>query len=172
MVRAVAGTEGGNDARRDHGSALAFAPPRRNSAVGSGAPAPHPQPHSSGTIREPPRSCRGRGRSRRRLAPLDPFLANRTPSLPKGPVIAFFALNTLGVTGACYFLLHYFVRERDHAARLIAAERERSELLLLNVLPQAIAERLKSGESPIADGVSEVGVPSRTSPDSRRWPNR
>jgi guanylate cyclase len=41
---------------------------------------------------------------------------------------------------------------------VIAAERERSERLLLNVLPEPIAERLKSGESVIADGVSEVGV--------------
>ena len=73
-------------------------------------------------------------------------------------MIAFFALNILGVTGTSYLLLHYFVRERDRAAAVIAAERERSERLLLNVLPEPIAERLKSGESPIADRASEVGV--------------
>jgi len=91
-------------------------------------------------------------------AALDPFLANKTAEIPRGLVIAFFALNVLGVTGTCYFLLHYFVRERDRAAATIAAERERSERLLLNVLPHPIAERLKAGESPIADGASEVGV--------------
>jgi len=73
-------------------------------------------------------------------------------------VVLFFALNVLGVTGTCYFLLHYFVRERDRAAEIIAAERERSERLLLNVLPGPIAERLKGGESLIADGAPEVGV--------------
>ncbi len=50
------------------------------------------------------------------------------------------------------------MRERDHAAEVIAAERERSERLLLNVLPEPIAERLKGGESLIADGASGVGV--------------
>ena len=89
-------------------------------------------------------------------AVLDPLL---TPAeIPHGIVIAFFALNILGVTGTSYLLLHYFVRERDRAAAVIAAERERSERLLLNVLPEPIAERLKSGESPIADRASEVGV--------------
>jgi len=91
-------------------------------------------------------------------AAVDPFLANKTAEIPRGIVIAFFALNVLGVTGTCYFLLHYFVRERDRATEMIAAERERSERLLLNVLPAPIAERLKSGEFPIADGASEVGV--------------
>ena len=91
-------------------------------------------------------------------AAIDPFLANKTAEIPRGIVIAFFALNVLGVTGTCYFLLNYFVRERDSATEIIAAERERSERLLLNVLPAPIAERLKSGEFPIADGVPEVGV--------------
>jgi len=87
---------------------------------------------------------------------LDPLLA--PVEIPRGVVIAFFALNILGVTGTSYFLLRYFVGERDRAAAVIAAERERSERLLLNVLPEPIAERLKSGESPIADRASEVGV--------------
>jgi adenylate cyclase len=89
-------------------------------------------------------------------AVLEPFL---TPAeIPHWIVIAFFALNILGVTATSYLLLHYFVRERDRAAALIAAERERSERLLLNVLPEPIAERLKAGESPIADRASDVGV--------------
>jgi len=91
-------------------------------------------------------------------AALDPLLANKTAEIPRSIVIAFFALNILGVTGTCYFLLEYFVRERDRAAEIIAAERERSERLLLNVLPEPIAERLKSGESLIADRASEAGV--------------
>jgi adenylate cyclase len=90
-------------------------------------------------------------------AVLDPLLTNEA-DIPRQTVILFFALNVLGVTGTCYFLLHYFVRERDRAAEIIAAERERSERLLLNVLPAPIAERLKAGESLIADGAPEVGV--------------
>jgi adenylate cyclase len=91
-------------------------------------------------------------------AVLDPLLTSKAAEIPDGIVIAFFAFNVLGVTGTCYFLLHYFVGERDRAAAMVAAERERSERLLLNVLPEPIAERLKSGESLIADGSPEVGV--------------
>src|SRR2546430_8907465 len=90
-------------------------------------------------------------------AVLDPFLTNQA-DIPGEVVVLFFALNVLGVTGTCYFLLQYFVRERDRPAQIIAAERERSERLLLNVLPEPIAERLKGGESLIADGAPEVGV--------------
>jgi len=91
-------------------------------------------------------------------AALDPFLSNKTLEIPHWIRISFSALNVLGPTGTCYFLLQYFVRERDRAAEMVAAERERSERLLLNVLPQPIAERLKAGESLIADGSPEVGV--------------
>jgi guanylate cyclase len=89
---------------------------------------------------------------------LDPLLANKTDEIPRAIIIVFFVLNTLGVTGTCYALLHYFVQQRDRAAEIIAFERERSERLLLNVLPEPIAERLKAGESVIADASSEVGV--------------
>ena len=91
-------------------------------------------------------------------AALDPFLSNKTLEIPHWIRISFFALNVIGLTSTCYVLLHYFVRERDRAAEMVAAERERSEQLLLNVLPQPIAERLKAGESPIADGSPQVGV--------------
>jgi adenylate cyclase len=89
---------------------------------------------------------------------LDPVFANKTAEIPTQMITAFFVLNALGVTGTCFFLLHYFVRERDIAAAMVAAERERSERLLLNVLPEPIAQRLKSGETVIADGAPEVGV--------------
>ena len=91
-------------------------------------------------------------------AALDPFLANKTAEIPNWIRLSFFALNILGVTGTGYLLLHYFVRERDLAAEQVATERERSERLLLNILPAPIAERLKSGEPLIADGVEDVGV--------------
>jgi guanylate cyclase len=89
-------------------------------------------------------------------AALDPQLTSA--DIPHWIVIAFFALNIVGVTGTAFLLLSYFVRERERAAAVIASERERSERLLLNVLPAPIAERLKSGESPIADRTAEVGV--------------
>jgi class 3 adenylate cyclase len=46
--------------------------------------------------------------------------------------------------------------DREH--RLLLAEQERSERLLLNVLPAPIAARLKAGEAVIADAFPEVTV--------------
>ena len=88
---------------------------------------------------------------------LDPLLANEA-DIPRAIVIIFFVANVLGVTGTCYLLLQYFVRERERYAEALAVERERSERLLLNVLPEEIATRLKSGEPTIADRVPDVGV--------------
>ena len=48
-------------------------------------------------------------------------------------------------------------RERAYLERL-KQEQEKSEKLLLNILPQAIAERLKQGERTIADSFSEATV--------------
>ena len=62
---------------------------------------------------------------------------------------------------AAVLLLGEAVRGRralDAEHRLLLAERERSERLLLNVLPAPIAARLKRGEEVIADGFPEVTV--------------
>ncbi len=42
--------------------------------------------------------------------------------------------------------------------RLLAIEQEKSDRLLLNILPEPVAERLKQGESPIADNHTDVTV--------------
>jgi adenylate cyclase len=62
---------------------------------------------------------------------------------------------------AATLLLGEAVRGRralDREHRLLLAERERSERLLLNILPAPIAARLKQGEQVIADGFPEVTV--------------
>lgn len=51
--------------------------------------------------------------------------------------------------------LHTALRERNEA---LAGERETSERLLLNILPQTIAERLKRAPGVIADSFEEVTV--------------
>jgi class 3 adenylate cyclase len=62
---------------------------------------------------------------------------------------------------AAVLLLGEAMRNRralDRANRLLLAERERSERLLLNVLPGPIATRLKQGDEVIADRFPEVTV--------------
>jgi class 3 adenylate cyclase len=84
-------------------------------------------------------------------AAIDPALAADAPHIPSGVVVAFFALNILGVSTTVYVLLQYFVRARERALA-------DSERLLLNVLPAPVAARLKQSGQVIADGFPAATV--------------
>ena len=86
--------------------------------------------------------------------------------LPRVSFAVNFAISCLGVLGT-YIAWHQgheartsFLQRRTIARQvaIIGAEREKAELLLLNILPAAIAERLKSKHEAIADGFPEVTV--------------
>lgn len=79
-------------------------------------------------------------------------------SLPSSLVAIFFVMNILGATGVAFFAMRIFVRLKDEATAQLAVEREKSERLLLNILPRSIAERLKETDETIADRYSEVSV--------------
>jgi adenylate cyclase len=92
-------------------------------------------------------------------------------AITKGPVIpakasvAFFGLNFALMGGIVYALLRYSATETEKAkAKLEEAhkqvqfEQERSERLLLNILPGPVAERLKQDSGTIADGFADVTV--------------
>ena len=75
-----------------------------------------------------------------------------TPAdIPSWLVTLLFFLNVGAVSLTAFLLLQYFVRG-------LAAERERSERLLLNVLPASIVERLKREDGIIADRFAEISV--------------
>jgi guanylate cyclase len=78
--------------------------------------------------------------------------------LPQSLVIVFFVLNIGAVSTIAFVLLHYFVRQKEQAYRMLHTEQERSESLLLNVLPREIAARLKNGEKIIADHHLAVSI--------------
>ncbi|MFK5635999.1 adenylate/guanylate cyclase domain-containing protein [Ornithinimicrobium sp. LYQ103] len=92
------------------------------------------------------------------LAVVDPLLVQQAADLPRGIVIWFFVLNVLGVTVSAYVMLAYFVEQRARVHRALEVERERSERLLLNVLPEPIAARLKNGTGVIAERHDSVSV--------------
>jgi len=80
-------------------------------------------------------------------------------------ISVFFALNFAAMSTIVYLLVSHFVRERDKLARRITeqneelkVEQEKSERLLLNILPGPIAQRLKQQHSIIADGFADVTV--------------
>jgi adenylate cyclase len=77
---------------------------------------------------------------------LQPFIA-RANNLPSKVVIAYFVLNLGVVSTGAFVLVLYFVRGKNEALDLLALEREKSERLLLKVLPTQIALKLKEGQS-------------------------
>jgi class 3 adenylate cyclase len=99
----------------------------------------------------------------------DYYLADAVvPAAEQVPIrvsVFFFALNFAAVSTIVYLLLRYSTQEKDKAQasqeqthRLLVDEQERSERLLLNILPGPIAERLKYENQTIADGFADVTV--------------
>jgi len=84
-------------------------------------------------------------------AMLDASVAQSVQPLPNIAILTLFALNIAGIGQLIFLVISYFRVQRD------AAER-RSERLLLNVLPELIAARLKRGEEPIADHHDDISV--------------
>ncbi len=79
--------------------------------------------------------------------------------------VFFFALNFAAISTIVFLLLRYSAMEKQNAQyrmqeahHLLQLEQDRSERLLLNILPGPIAERLKSSTQVIADGFSDVSV--------------
>lgn len=93
------------------------------------------------------------------------LIAVENRHIPLRTTVIFFALNFITISAVVYLLLRFSIREKHNAqGRLIEAhqmlqkERDRSEHLLLNILPGAVAERLKHGAQTIADGFADVAV--------------
>ncbi|HEY4196465.1 MAG TPA: adenylate/guanylate cyclase domain-containing protein [Mucilaginibacter sp.] len=89
---------------------------------------------------------------------LEDKLAINETQLPDELVSILFALNISCVTLLVFYLLRYFVSQNErvkeqlkHEQAMLEIEQEKSEKLLLNVLPTSIAQRLKAGEKVIAD---------------------
>jgi adenylate cyclase len=69
---------------------------------------------------------------------------------PRG-ISVMMGINIIGVSAFAFGILHYFVHQRDLALGLLRSEREKSEALLLNILPKDIASILKNESRTIAD---------------------
>ena len=89
---------------------------------------------------------------------LEGKVAINETQLPGELVSILFALNISGVTLLVFYLLRYFVSQSErvkqqlkHEQAMLEIEQEKSEKLLLNILPASIAQRLKDGKKVIAD---------------------
>ncbi|HMV01495.1 MAG TPA: adenylate/guanylate cyclase domain-containing protein [Rhodocyclaceae bacterium] len=88
-----------------------------------------------------------------------------SPQISSRTSVFFFALNFAAISTIAYLLLRYATVEKERAQEeletahsLLKDEQERSERLLLNILPAPIAERLKHDKQTIADGFADVTV--------------
>ncbi|MCM2289197.1 MAG: adenylate/guanylate cyclase domain-containing protein [Sulfuritalea sp.] len=86
-------------------------------------------------------------------------------NVPTRTTLVFFTLNFIAVSAIIYMLLRYSIAEKrkmqqslEMAHQQIQIEQERSEKLLLNILPGPIADRLKNSDKTIADGFADVTV--------------
>ncbi len=89
---------------------------------------------------------------------LENKLAINETQLPNELVAILFTLNISCVTLLVFYLLRYFVSQNERVKEqlkdeqaMLEIEQEKSEKLLLNILPISIAQRLKAGEKVIAD---------------------
>ena len=89
----------------------------------------------------------------------------RPQEIPLQTSMVFFALNFSAVSAIVFLLLRFSIQEKQKAQaklmeahRLLQTEQERSERLLLNILPGPVAERLKNSNQTIADGFADVTV--------------
>jgi class 3 adenylate cyclase len=95
----------------------------------------------------------------------DYSLIAQKSNVPTQTTIVFFTLNFIAVSTIIYTLLRHSIAEKriiqkslEEAHRQVQIEQERSEKLLLNILPGSIADRLRSSDKTIADGFADVTV--------------
>ena len=94
----------------------------------------------------------------------DPLFTAKS-SVPLRTSLVFFALNFIAVASIIYMLLRFSIEQKrkildslEEAHKQVQIAQEASEKLLLNILPGAVAERLKSSDQTIADGFADVTV--------------
>jgi len=81
---------------------------------------------------------------------LQPFLSVEN-NLPPLLVTAFFVMNITAITSLALIMLFYFINQKNEAYRLLHLEEQKSQDLLLNILPREIAAILRTEQRTIAD---------------------
>ena len=82
----------------------------------------------------------------------------RDADLPSWFTSTMLALNVIGAGSVAFTLLASFASQRNDALAALRLEQEKSELLLTNILPGSIAERLKAANRTIADHLDSASI--------------
>ncbi len=88
---------------------------------------------------------------------IEPYTRS-TNYLPPSLITMFFVLNLGTVSLIVFVLMAYFVNEKDRFWRLLNLEQQRSESLLLNILPREIAAILKNEQRVIANQYESTSI--------------
>jgi adenylate cyclase len=78
--------------------------------------------------------------------------------LPVAFTSTMLAANVIGTASVAFTLLATFAHQRNAALTALRAEQEKSEALLLNILPRPIAARLKADAQAIADDFAAASI--------------
>jgi len=81
-----------------------------------------------------------------------------TNNLPPPVIVVFYVANVGAVSLIAFLLLYSFVRQRNLTLGLLRTEQEKSENLLLNILPREIAAILKNENRTIADHIEGASI--------------
>ena len=90
-------------------------------------------------------------------AALEPVLRDDN-NLPAWAIFALYVMNIGTPFTLAIILLRHFLTQKDTAMDMLQQEQEKSERLLLNVLPKEIAPILKESDSTIAEHFESVSV--------------
>jgi adenylate cyclase len=82
----------------------------------------------------------------------------READVPTWFTSAMLALNVIGAGSVAFTLLASFADQRNEALTALRIEQQKSELLLMNILPSSIAERLKAASQTIADHFGSASI--------------
>ena len=88
---------------------------------------------------------------------IEPY-TRATNNLPPSLITLFFVLNLGAVSLITFVGMAYFVHEKDKFLHLLDLEQQRSESLLLNILPREIASVLKKEQRVIADQYESASI--------------
>jgi len=85
--------------------------------------------------------------------------------IPKHTRQVFFLVNVCGAASILYFVMRYFEAQKSRIMRALDEknaellfEQDKSERLLLNILPKSVADRLKNHNGRIADSYESVTI--------------
>jgi len=96
---------------------------------------------------------------------MNDLFASYALPIPKHTKQIFFLVNVCGAASILYFVMRYFEAQKSRIMRALdeknselLVEQDKSDRLLLNILPKSVADRLKNKEERIADSYASVTI--------------